>query len=502
MGFKKDRYSKLTEQFRLVVLGIDGMDYDYVSEHLSELPTINRLSKIGTVKRFRSVFPPDSIPSWITCYTGKDPSEHGVLESVNYLDSGNDRLKVDTSAFKGKTFWDYISRAGFKVCVINPFMAYPVWPVNGVMVNGPVFINGNIQVSNKSWTSGIKIPSSLGGIVDFPTKKNLDLFIKKTFADTSEQADFGCQIWKSNNPDFYFQTFLTMDRIQHFLWRYCDPNDPTYPGATRYKSTIKQFYQFIDQIIARFWNGLSPGDHLIVLSDHGHGMRCTHCFNINEFLRKHGFVRSVAEGKLFNIQLLIEKSKNGILNFMYDHDLEDHISKLAKLLPNAKKIKKGHHITKESENIAFASDFTGTNPFGGICINKNMVTDYNETRNKLLLLLSSIKIDGANLFKWITEREKLFGGKYLNRLPDILFCLNSQYGVSWNLHTKEITINPTHKKISGGHKEFGVLFSTITKDKFIDDQHINMYNFFSTLLSLFGLENQAHPQRESFITAP
>jgi predicted AlkP superfamily phosphohydrolase/phosphomutase len=64
---------------QVVVLGIDGMDFDYTAAMLSELPNIQRLSRQGVFSPFKSVFPPDFIPSWITCYTGKDPSEHVFL---------------------------------------------------------------------------------------------------------------------------------------------------------------------------------------------------------------------------------------------------------------------------------------------------------------------------------------------------------------------------------------------------------------------------------------
>lgn len=484
---------------RIIVLGIDGMDFDYTSGIIDQLPTTRKLNSVGKIAPFRSVFPPDSIPSWITCYTGKDPSEHGVLESINYLAKADDRLKVDTSAFQGKTFWDRIGDTGRKVCVINPFMAYPVWPVNGCMINGPVFIDSHIQISDSSWADGIKIPQSLGGIVDFPTKNTMAEFVTKTFSDTTEQAAFGLAVWQKNKPDFYFQTFLTMDRIQHFLWRYCDPDDPTYPGPTPHKDSIKKFYLYIDKIIGNFLQLLGPDDRLIVISDHGHGMRCTHCFNINEFLRKHGYVRSIAEGKIFSKQLIIEKLKNGVLNFMHQNNLEDYISKIAKLVPNAQKIKKGKHITRDNQNIAYASDFAGTNPFGGICINRSLAGDYDQTRAILINLLNSIRVDHEPIFEWIIEREKMFNGPFLERLPDILFCLKRKYGVNWNLHTKEITINPTHKKISGGHKEYGVFFSNIPKERFGNSSDIKMTNFFATILSLYGLDSNNQSNCYSFI---
>ena len=290
-----------------------------------------------------------------------------------------------------------------------------------------------------------------------------------------------------------------MDRIQHFLWRYCDPNDPTYPGSNSNENAIKEFYIFIDEIIGEFLEALGPDDRLIVISDHGHGMRCTHCFNINENLRKHGYVRSVVEGKVFSKQLIIEKIKNGVLNFMHEHNLEDHIGKIAKLVPNAKSYKKGKHITKSCNNRAYASDFTGTNPFGGVCINRNLVSDYTKTRQEVMDLLAGAKVDGNPVFEWIMKREEMFSGKYLERLPDLLFCLQPKYGVNWSLHCDEITINPTHKKISGGHREYGVFFSNMSADNFEPLPKITMENFFCSMLTLFDLDECGQSSGRSFI---
>lgn len=485
---------------QVVVLGIDGMDFDTTMAFLPDLPNIRKLSQEGIAAPFKSVFPPDSIPSWITCYSGKDPSEHGILESVNYLSKKDSRFNVDTSAFKGVTFWDVIGNAGHRVCVINPFMAYPVWPVNGVMVNGPVFINGMIQSSDPAMTKSLDIPKSLGGIVDFPSKKSMGEFVGKIFTDTSEQVDFGLSALKKLQPDFYFQTFLTMDRIQHFLWRYCDPDDPTYPGTNPHSDSIRKFYIFIDEIIGKFQEAMAPDGRLIIISDHGHGMRCTHCFNLNEFFRKHGYVKSVADGKLFNKQLVIEKLKNSVLNFMNEHDLEDYISKIAKFVPNAQKIKKGKHITKSEANKASASDFTGTNPFGGICINRKNVDDYEKTRGEIITLLDSAGgLDGKPVFEWVQKREEIYSGELLEKFPDILFCLCSKYGVNWSLHCKEITINPTHKKISGGHKEYGVFLSNMSSDNFEPLPKIKMENFFCSMLALFDFDEHGQSSGRSFI---
>lgn len=484
---------------KLVLLGIDGMDFDYTQSILHKLPNIKRFSKTGVVSPFKSVFPPDSIPSWITGYTGKDPSEHGVLESINYLDKGRNGVNVDTSIFKGATFWDYLGKEGVTVCTINPFMAYPVWPVNGLMVNGPVFIDGEVQVSEPKLVTDIQVPNSLGGITDFPTRKTLSEFCGKTFEDTQEQAEFGIAFLKKHRPQFFFQTVLTMDRIQHFLWRYCDELDPTYPGENEYKGVIERFYIYIDKIIGMFLDSIDPETLLVVVSDHGHGMRCTHCFNINEYFRKKGYLTSEAEGKIFSKQLIVEKLKNFVLQFLNKYDMEDYIQVIAKFIPNAKHLKKGRHITDNSKNMVYASDFTGTSPFGGLCLNKDLIGNYDEFRENLIGELVLLKYNGTPVFNWIKCREDLFSGKFVERFPDVLFEMNSSLGINWALHTDLFTINPTHKKISGGHKENGVLLSNnLTKDH-IDLSGLEMKNLFPTVLDFFGISYHDKCNGSSFL---
>ena len=442
----------------LVILGIDGMDYDLTLSLLPRLPNLKKLAEAGGFAPFPSVFPPDSIPAWITAYTGSDPSEHGVLESVNYFAKGSDRLKVDTSAFQGRTFWDIAGAQDRSVCVINPFMAYPVWHVNGLMVNGPVFITGEVQVSDPVRLGDIALPLSLGGIVDFPNRKTMLGFVEKIFADTREQGRFGRALLSRDKPDLFFQVFLTMDRIQHFLWRHGDRDDPDHPGPNRFERAIIDFYVAIDEEIGAFLRLLDPGDRLMVISDHGHGRRCTHCFNINEYLRRRGDVVSSAKSPLSPMRL-IETLKNATLGLMDRLGLQDHFRTIARFVPGVRQLKKGKHLTNNTRNRAYVSDFTGTNPFGGICINRNLTPDYDQFRETLMRELAALTFRDEPVFLWLKKREELPQGKHRERFPDILFEMQPDLGVNWSLHGELFTRNPTHKALSGGHKRTGVFFS-------------------------------------------
>lgn len=467
---------------KLVILGLDGLDFELVRSMLDVLPNFKKLAESGSFRALKSVFPPDSIPSWVTAYTGLDPAEHGILESVDYLAKGDDRLKLNSSAFREKSFWDEVGRGGRRVCVINPFLAYPVWPVNGVMINGPVFIGGEVQASDPLAVAGLAIPHSIGGITDFPTRKNLAEFVAKTVSDTKEQAQFGLTMLERQQPDLFFQAFLTTDRMQHFLWRYSDPADPTWPGKNQFQEVIRDFHRDIDEIVGRFLAALAPDQSLMLVSDHGHGMRCSHCFNLNEYLRRKGLVVSLAQGRKFSKKIIVEKLKNRVLKFMNDHDLEDYISVIAKFVPNARAMKKGKTISDASRNIAYASDFTGTNPFGGICINKGLTKDYLALRRELVEDLGKLQYDGAPVFQWIRPREELFSGPYLDRFPDLLFEMQPCLGVNWSLHTDLFTVNPTHKKVSGGHRHNGIFFFSGPGEVGTD---ISMIDLYPTILAYF-----------------
>ena len=314
-------------------------------------------------------------------------------------------------------------------------MAYPVWDVNGVMVNGPSFITGPIQTSNSEYTDCTEIPGSIGGIEDLPSRSTIKPFYDKTVSDTEEQAKFGLDLLKKKSPGFFFQTFLTTDRLQHHLWRYCDKSDPTYPGRNEVETGIIDFFTLIDDIVGQFMKELNDDDTLLIMSDHGHGMRCTHTFNLNEFLRRKGYLKSAGGESKLNKKILLEKLKNKVLQFMNKHDLEEYMHKIAKFVPNAKALKKGSHITNYDDSKAYASDFAGTNPFGGICINKENVDDYESFRSQLMTELQECIYEGKPIFTWMKCREELYQGKHIDRYPDILFEMIPELGSGMSMHT-------------------------------------------------------------------
>ena len=449
---------------RILVIGIDGMDWPVLEPLLPDLPNIREIAERGAAGEMRSIFPPDSIPSWVSIFTGLDPSEHGILETIDYFRKGVKSFSVDTAAFRGATFWDRAGAAGSRVVVVNPLLAYPPWPVNGIMASGPVFVSGSVAACPEEIELRYEIPP-LGGIVDFPEKGALASFARKSVVETERIVDFTAKLLADEPWNLAFVTLLTLDRMFHFFWRYQDPADPTHPRRSPHAGVIRDFHLFLDRCIGKLRASAGKDALILIVSDHGHGMRAPLQFNLNELLRQNGLLKGRFKGPAaLSPRYHIDTAKNLTLELLHRLDLEDLSYRIAHLFPWTRKLKKGDFLTKPSENIATASEFGGANPFGGVEISKARCVeagvDYEELRGRIIALLAGTTDRlGRPVFLWARRREELYRGQRIDRYPDILYEMRPDYGTNWSIHRPLVTINPRHRKISGGHRPSGVMIA-------------------------------------------
>ena len=138
---------------KLIILGIDGMDWDVVDRYQDQMPNLYGLMKRNGFPRLRSVFPADTTPAWSTIYTGLDPSEHGIINFVNVgaRDNTYKPLVFHDDVFRGRTFWDVLNQRGFSCAVILPMNIKEGWQIDGLMITRPY--EGKIQVYPQSKAS-------------------------------------------------------------------------------------------------------------------------------------------------------------------------------------------------------------------------------------------------------------------------------------------------------------------------------------------------------------
>jgi hypothetical protein len=436
----------------LIILGVDGLDWQFVESHRDSLPT---LSSWPVLSPFRSIFPPDSIPAWRTIFTGVGPGDHGFLDSIDYLDKQPDKAATQAAlGLAGHTFWDFAGSQGLQVAVVNPFLAYPSWDVEGVMISGPVFVDGSASVTGIDPAELGPLPQ-LGGIVTFPSERTMAPFVEETLVATKEQADFGLKVLEQTKADLFFINLLTVDRMQHFAWRFIDPEDPTYPGPNPHSEAVLRSYRQIDEIAAEYQ---TRGD-VVIISDHGHGRRCTRMLYVDELLRRAGLVHEPATRfRRLSKPYLMERAKRLALRAAYESAQEERAFRLGRKLPNRKAIKYSSFSKDTTRSKAQLSRLFGRNQHSGI----DLYEDTPEMRTRVIELMSQLvdPATGEPVAEWVKEREDVIEGERVDRYPAVLFKLRGDYGVDFGMYGGLFGPDVNHRRISGGHKPDGVIASS------------------------------------------
>jgi predicted AlkP superfamily phosphohydrolase/phosphomutase len=283
----------------------------------------------------------------------------------------------------------------------------------------------------------------------------------------------------------------------HFLWRYTDPGDPTYPGPNRFENSIKDSFRMFDAIVGKFMEHLSPGQSLLIVSDHGHSMRPIKALHVNEMLRKGGLL-TVRKGQVpgLNAVALIEKTKSAFLQLMHKLDLEDQVYRIASLIPKEKRrqLKTSSYAVERESSTAWVSEVGGGTSFGGIEINRSLVgpagKDYEALRDRLITMLGeAVDSAGSPIADWVKRREEVFSGGNVEKYPDVIFELHGDYGVDRTLFCGTVGRSSTHKKVSGGHSKFGalMLYNGPLPDALAGTGQVHISSVFSLIQQTLGI---------------
>ena len=93
------------------------------------------------------------------------------------------------------------------------------------------------------------------------------------------------------NPDFAMLVFNGTDTISHAMWKFMDQKHPLHDPAKyeKYGHAIRDYYSYVDGLIAPIVDNLDSNTTLMFMSDHGFGP--FHKFiHVNNWLIKQGFM--------------------------------------------------------------------------------------------------------------------------------------------------------------------------------------------------------------------
>lgn len=485
---------------KVLVIGIDGLDSVLFSRFEKGLPHLRKLKEESPEITFKSVFPPDTPTAWASIYTGLNPAKHGVVYFVDPLErvALTAYKDIDNSSIRGRTFWDIAGKSGKKVCILLPELGHPVWPVNGIMTGRSRQRYSKVipvQAFPPSLSQEYDL-SSVGYLKWEAKKKSLPKFISAQRKLIDDEASFGLKMLKEKDWDLFFFYFSGLDWLGHNMWSYFDENDPVYPGPNPYKNLLEEFYRLYDGIVGDFIDATDPNSTVVLLSDHGFCMRPLNVVNINEMLRRKGFlVPKIKKQDFRDPYYDFEFLKGKIADFVNKYGAGTIITRILHTFPWAKRVFTSPLSIDWDKTSAYVSDLSGIKAYyyGGIIISKDNLgnNDYEEMRSELIEELKEIKEpdSGDKLVKWICRREELYQGEYILKYPDIIFQLREDYGAGWALFEPILSKCHTHNIQPGSHRIDTPMFMVSnTRDTHLQRSDMKLEDVAPTVLHLLGVE--------------
>jgi predicted AlkP superfamily phosphohydrolase/phosphomutase len=426
---------------QVIVLGVDALDAHLLESLSSTLPNLSALRKVP----YTPIFPPDSVPAWTTIQTGLPPERHRLMTSGDYLRLSTSADGARVSPLKGRTFYDQASAAGKQVVVVNPFLAYPAWPVRGLMVSGPAFATGEIDAWPREAAAEWR-ERPVGGRTADPTHRTRSSFLRQSISEITELAQAFLGELHRRDWDCAFLTLLSLDRIKHFFWRFCDADDPDYPGMTEYSGAIAEGYAVVDSVVGAVCDAF-PDAAFLVLSDHGHGRRPKQLFELAEWLRRRGLLHAASP---WSATAMVERTKRTAVTTLSRLHLEDVTRLIAKAVPRAAELKDSSFAVSRNLSRVEVCPF-GRNNFGGLRVNVRDPSQRRELAERLASELDAVMSPSGQKVINCTRLVERADEDRAAGLADLEIELHPDYGVGTDLYGGLFSVSPYRRHISGGH---------------------------------------------------
>lgn len=445
-----------------IILGLDGATWDVLNPLIREnrLPNLARLKESGQSGVLESTFPPITAPAWLSMATGQNPGKTGVFYFLNREDPNS--FEFDTlgsDKFQGQCFWDVLSQQGHDVGIFNYPMLYPPYKLDGYMVSGlgspednTITYPSELRRELDDVTGGyqIKVPYADPKYAGNPKALEADLH---DIVQKREQAIE--YLLTERETDIFFGVLSATDWVQHYFWRYHDPEHALHESGTPYSDTIARLWERVDETVGTVADIAAERDAtLLLVSDHGFGP-VNQTFHSNEWLHQKGFSVADQGSPLERLQGIV---------FPYLRQIAEpvvaavpQLNDFAKTVGQSIRGNPGAIIDME-RSIAFAPRQNLT------CGMIYTLTDNPAAETRIIETLRSLTdADGTTLNVSVYRPEDLYTGPKMELAPDILFKIDDfEYAIDPRASVGDdlMTSGPPSASRSGGHRTEGIYIAS------------------------------------------
>ncbi|MGQ9834402.1 MAG: alkaline phosphatase family protein [Thermoanaerobaculaceae bacterium] len=284
---------------RLVVLGLDALDWQLVDELTAKgaLPNFHKLLQGALQAELHVPAPLISPVVWTTIATGQPPQVHGVLDFLEPDPAGGPPHPVSAHSRKVPAIWEMLAASGKSVAVIGWWATFPAQaPLGGVLY------------SDRLTEQLLGLQSLIPGLADPPRAQEeaLQLAVKpqdltleqlKAFApiQPEELSALDQRGWEDPvaglarllaatstverltakelraSRDALFVYLEGTDTVGHLFAPYRPPALPTVDPASarRFGQVVDRYMAQVDAWLGSILKELRPEDSLVIVSDHG-----------------------------------------------------------------------------------------------------------------------------------------------------------------------------------------------------------------------------------------
>lgn len=462
---------------KVAIIGLDGATFEVIFHFLEQgaLPNIAKFLKNGAKGILKSTCPPITAAAWLSFMTGKNPGKHGVYDFLTKVPG--DYRWVPAVVNRSDTLWQILSQLGKKVVVINVPLTYPPPHVNGVLISGlgtpgdkSDFVHP-LPLKEKLLSNGYVLDVDW---IPYCKEGKVKEFFDALALMTQKRYETASRLLYQEEWDFFMIVFVSMDRIQHWLWQ------SIFSQEDKWHKIVCEYYQYLDEVLGKLFRDLQDSN-IIIISDHGFGP-----FR-------------------YRVDLNVWLFKNNLLSFKKNPKKELALF-IRKLIGDkkAKKLKKVKFLGSHS-SLKLTINFKNSKAFcynlNGIYINKygrekyGIVNEeeYESLRSFLMENLLALKDPetGQQIVYKACRREEVYQGDKIDVLPDVIISeydekyILSGYGTG---RKRKDSLFERPSGHSGCHTSKGIFIAQgpdLLKKELKDLQIIDI---FPTILALFDIE--------------
>ncbi|MBI5375547.1 MAG: alkaline phosphatase family protein [Candidatus Schekmanbacteria bacterium] len=274
MSFHKDSNidPKTTKVF---LIGLDGATWNVLIPLVEkgELPAFRELLNQSYWGQLRCAERATSPLVWTSIATGKVAEKHGVFDHTVREPGTYESVPVKSYHRKVKAIWNILSENKKTVGLIDWYVTFPPEKVNGYVIS-------RLTADEKDKT----YPSEIQKDIDemnkkFITQKTEDnLFhVKEELLNDVRKLSAATSYMRGKTPTDFLGVYThSTDAVQHYFWKYMEPQKYDYKiwgmndsDVKKYGEVIEYHYIEVDKMIGDLTKNIDDNTMLIILSDHG-----------------------------------------------------------------------------------------------------------------------------------------------------------------------------------------------------------------------------------------